>query len=282
MMVTYGNDLSLKRRYALAEANRAYNLLRKEEEQKLLSIAQLFNWKIRTIKIYDEAFQATIPYFAVNFVKYLKNVSIFHESRWKLVNRLIQKGDVYLTKNEVARLLAEEVRSYIEKKLDQKIDLLLSKALTDRVEKLKKLYINLQGKKYEEEMPKEIIIDAFPPCISRLYNTAFTKQHLSHIERFTLTSFLLNSGMTVENVIECFRPTSDFSEKMTRYQVEHIAGIKGSRTKYVPPKCDTLRTHGVCPGINDLCRKIRNPLNYYRRNLRMAEDKMKSKTVLRA
>lgn len=36
---------------------------------------------------------------------------------------------------------------------------------------------------------------------------------------------------------------ADYSERMTRYQVEHIAGEKGSRTRYIPPKCDTLQAH---------------------------------------
>ena len=63
----------------------------------------------------------------------------------------------------------------------------------------------------------------------------------------------------------------DFNERLTRYQVEHIAGGRGSRTKYIPPRCDTLRTHGVCPSMDDICREVRHPLAYYRRKLRVAE-----------
>jgi DNA primase large subunit len=269
MIVAYLNNSSLKRRYALAEAKRASNLLKQEDEQKLLFVAELFDWKIKSVKIYDESIQATIPNFLVNFVRYLKNTSIFHESKWKLVNRTLQNGEVYLRKNEVARLLSEEVRRYVERKLDQKIDFVLSDTITARADKLKKLYDSLMGKKHEDEMPKETIVDAFPPCINRLYNTALAKQHLSHIERFTLTSFLINSGVPVENVIEFFRPTSDFSEKMTRYQVEHIAGRKGSRTKYKPPKCETLRTHNVCFNMDEICRQIHNPITYYKKKLRI-------------
>jgi len=75
--------------------------------------------------------------------------------------------------------------------------------------------------------------------------------------------------MTVESVIDLFRSLSDFNERMTRYQVEHIAGGRGSRTKYIPPRCDTLRTHGVCPGMDDICKTIRHPLGYYRRKMRV-------------
>ena len=75
--------------------------------------------------------------------------------------------------------------------------------------------------------------------------------------------------MTVESVIDLFRALSDFNERMTRYQVEHIAGGRGSRTKYIPPRCDTLRTHGVCPGMDEICKTIRHPLGYYRRKIRV-------------
>jgi DNA primase large subunit len=69
-------------------------------------------------------------------------------------------------------------------------------------------------------------------------------------------------------VIELFKNFSDYSERMTRYQVEHIAGEKGSRTRYTPPRCDTLQTHGVCTNPDEMCQRIRHPLSYYRRKLK--------------
>lgn len=269
MMVASSNDKSLKRRYALAEAKRAYALLQQEDRKKLVAVGRLFKWKIKPTENYIDNLEATISGFSLDFISYLKNATVFHESKWKLVNRNMLRGEVFLTSNEVARLISEEVRANIEEKLDLKIDIGLPLTLIDKVEKLKHLYNSLR-KIHEEKMPKEVMIDAFPPCINKLYNTALTKQHLSHIERFTLTSFLLNSGMTIENVIECFRPTSDFREKMTRYQVEHIAGGKGSRTKYNPPSCSTLRTHRICPGGDEICQKVRHPLGYYREKYRVA------------
>jgi len=74
--------------------------------------------------------------------------------------------------------------------------------------------------------------------------------------------------MTVDDVIDLFRSISDFDERMTRYQVEHIAGARGSRTKYIPPRCDTLRTHGICPTTDKICKGICHPLAYYRRKLK--------------
>jgi DNA primase large subunit len=141
-------------------------------------------------------------------------------------------------------------------------------AINEMADKIKKLAIEKIGEAEMEGLPRTMVQDAFPPCVDVLYQAFTSGRHLSHVGRFTLTSFLINVGMSPEKVIELFRNFSDFNERMTRYQVEHIAGEKGSRTRYVPPQCDTLKTHGVCPGPNELCQRVRHPLAYYRRKLK--------------
>ena len=274
-MVTSTNDKLLKRRYSLAEAKRAYNLLRQENEEKITAIAKKLGLRTKPAKTYNENSRITSSGFYLNFIDYLKGASIFHERKWKLVNRTMQHGEVQVTKDEAARLTAEQIQAHMEEKLgaktDLKIDLTLPQSVVNRTEKLKQLHLTLR-KVQEEEMPKETAVDAFPPCVQKLYKTASDKGHLSHIERFTLTSFLLNAGMPIENVVECFRPASDFSEKMTRYQVEHIAGGRGTGEKYIPPKCDTLRTHGICTGGDEICEspwRPLHPLQYYRKKTRL-------------
>jgi DNA primase large subunit len=275
MMAISTNDKLLKRRYALAEAKRAYNLLRQENEEKITAIAKKLGLRTKPAKTYNENSRITSSGFYLDFIDYLKGAGIFHERKWKLVNRTMQHGEVQVTKDEAARLTAEQIRAHMEEKLgaktDLKIDLTLPQDVVNRTEKLKQLHSTLR-KVQEEEMPKETVIDAFPPCVQKLYKTALDKGHLSHIERFTLTSFLLNAGMPVENVVECFRPASDFSEKMTRYQVEHIAGGRGAGEKYVPPKCDTLRTHGICTGGDEICEKTWRPLQYYQKKIRLLKS----------
>jgi DNA primase large subunit len=268
MMIIYLKDKLLKKRYALAEAKRAYHLLRQENEEKITTIAKRFNLSTKQVNTYIKNLETTSSGFYLDFANYLKNTGIFHERKWKLVNRTMQHGEVQVTKDEVARLVAEEIRAHMEEKLDVMTDLELPQDVVDRIEKLRQRHLALR-KMQEEEMPKETVVDAFPPCVQKLYKTALEKGHLSHIERFTLTSFLLNAGMPVEKVVECFRPASDFSEKMTRYQVEHIAGGRGAGQKYVPPKCDTLRTHGICTGGDEICERAWRPLRYYQRKIRL-------------
>jgi DNA primase large subunit len=266
MMVAATADSLIKSRYALAEAKRASELLEDERKEKVMEIATIFNWKLRIV---DGDINAPPYDFALSFPDFLKNATGFHDKKWKLVNRLLFNGEVYLTKHEISRLLEEEVRRYVEGKLDTKV-VSLPQSIMNRVNLLKQLAIAKRGEIRREEIPKDVIIAAFPPCIKGLYNTMASGRPVSHIGRFALTSFLVNIGMSVEDVVNFFRSISDFDERMTRYQVEHIAGVRGSRTKYIPPRCDTLRTHGICHIPDEICKSVRHPLAYYRK---------KSKTI---
>jgi DNA primase large subunit len=253
----------IKKRYAVAEAKKAFNDLKLEPKERILAISQNFGWKIATIDDIKIA-----PYeFTLNFADYLRNTAHLRDKRWKLVNRLLSDGNVYITRGEAARLLSEEVRRYIEKRLEAR-GAKFPTEIVEIAEKIKKLSIEKVGAAEIEGLPKTIVNEAFPPCIKSLYEAITVGRHLSHVGRFTLTSFLVNIGMSPENVIDLFRNFSDFNERMTHYQVEHIAGERGSRTRYIPPKCETLQTHGVCVNPDEICQTIRHPLSYYRKKLR--------------
>lgn len=278
LMVAASKNTHLKRRYALAEARKVYRLLSKENSaEKMAAIARNFNWNMRISDL-----SKPLAYdFTLSFACYLKNASIIQHEKWKLANRLMVNGGVYVTKHEAARLLQEEVRRYVEERLKLDVDT-LPQNVAERVEKLTRLFIETRGKMESEEMPTEVVPDAFPPCIRQLQKNALTGSHLSHIGRFTLTSFLVNTGMSVDAVVDCFRTASDFNERMTRYQAEHIAGVRGSRTRYIPPKCQTLRTHGVCQEMDDVCRTIYHPLRYYKEKLRKRKNPAPEQAVQRA
>jgi DNA primase large subunit len=237
--------------------------MRLESKEKVMEIAENFDWNLTANS------RAEIPCeFSLSFVDYIGNTTHLRDKKWKLVNRLLRGGNVYLTRNEATRLLSEEVRKHIEKRLDVKKPPNFPAAINEIADKIKKLAIEKIGEAEMEGLPRIMVQEAFPPCVDVLYQAFTSGRHLSHVGRFTLTSFLINVGMSPEKVIELFRNFSDFNERMTRYQVEHIAGEKGSRTRYVPPQCDTLKTHGVCLGPNELCQRVRHPLAYYRRKLK--------------
>ncbi len=269
MLVAATEDSLVKSRFSLAEAKRASELLKDEKKEKLLDVANNFNWNIRLVE------DVKLPHyvFAVRFPVFLKNATGFHDKNWKLVNHLLIDGEVYLTKREVSRLLEEEVRRYIEGKVDTKIKH-LPQSINARVNQLRQHAAGKREKIQIEDMPKRVVIEAFPSCIKSVYDRVAAGRPASHIGRFALTSFLLNIGMTVEDVFKFFRSVSDFNERMTRYQVEHIAGTRGSGIKYIPPNCSTLRTHGICMSPEDECTGAVNPLVCYKRKLNnLSEEK---------
>jgi DNA primase large subunit len=266
LLVVATEESFIKSRYALAEAKRASTLLDDEPKEKLLEIANNFDWPIRIVE--DSNLE---PYvFAVRFPVFLKNTTssaVVHDNRWKLVNHLMIDGDVYLTKNEVSRLLEEEIRKYVEGRLDTKVSSLPS-GIMARVNRLMQIAAEKQEQIRLQRMPDRVVLEAFPSCIKGVYNRISAGRPASHLGRFALTSFMLSVGMSSEDVFQFFRSVSDFNERMTRYQVEHIAGGRGSGTKYTPPNCSTLRTHGICVSPEPECRGAVNPLVCYKRKLK--------------
>jgi DNA primase large subunit len=105
---------------------------------------------------------------------------------------------------------------------------------------------------------------SLPPCIAQILAKIGNGEDISHVENFTVAAYLLNTGHSVDEVIKVFRNKSDFNERIARYQVEHIAGLKGSRTRYRPPSCAKMRTYGLCIEDGGRCpRGIRNPLDHH-------------------
>jgi len=64
----------------------------------------------------------------------------------------------------------------------------------------------------------------------------------------------------VEDLVNLFKTVADFDEKKTRYQVEHIAGLRGGHKFYMPPSCQEMNSLGLCP--TNLGCGVKNPLNY--------------------
>ena len=256
----------IKKRYALAEAKQASADLALETKARILKIARDFDWQIKLSA--NEGGDSPLE-FTVNFTDYLRNAAHLHDKKWKLTNSILSHGNIYLNKKDVARLLEEEVRKRVEKRLDIKLPK-YPPELVEVAERVKKLASDVIGQMETDDLPKIVVQAAFPPCINAIYQAASTNHHLSHMERFTLTSFLFNIGMSPEKISELYKTFSDYNERLTLYQIEHIAGERGSGTHYIPPQCSVLQTHGVCKNKDDLCRRIYHPLAYYKRKQKLA------------
>lgn len=265
LLVSVIGDPFLNRRYANAEGKRASRLLEKESDAKLLLLAtDSFKWR----SLVNPDGDADRHPLLIHFADYLRNAAGFHEGRWKLVNRVLKDGYVRITKADAARLLEVEVENAIRERLSSRIEFTLPEPVRLRVDELRQLVELNRSRMGGEALPKEVIIEAFPPCIRSAYEGMLSGRRASHMERFALTSFLVNIGMDLEDIIKLFTSVSDFDEELTRYQVMHIAGQTGGRTRYTSPTCSTLRTHGICLNPDTLCKGLKHPLVYYRRRLK--------------
>jgi DNA primase large subunit len=266
LYATGTGDRHLIERYALFEAVQINRYLGEEKrEDVILEIAKAFGWKIQ---ISEEKPRAIL----IHFAKYLENVSkgrLFHDSKWKLVNRALDKGWVRVNSQEVARLLQEEVKKRIEDSAQQELTKIPEDIQKDIAE-IKAEFLKRRPQLEELDQLIHAQESEYPPCISDLMTRAAKGQHLSHVERFTLVTYLLRQGISVDSVVSLFSNVSDFKEDKTRYQVEHLAGERGGRTEpYMPYNCATLQTHGICKKPADpICYTIKNPLTYHLRKPR--------------
>lgn len=266
MFISALGEKFLDRRYALAEAVRAHELLNNESAARIARMARMeFEWNLR---LTEERLDGRLYRFELHFNNFLRNAATFREPKWKLANRLLRDGYVLITKPEAARLLQEEVYRRIYVLFSKHVKLSLSEPLQTRVDKLVKMFEENRSRITGRDLPTEVQTEAFPPCMRNAFEGLMAGRRASHMERFALTSFLINVGMDTDKIVELFVSVTDFDEQFTRYQIEHIAGLRGSRTRYTPPTCSTLRTHGICHNPDWLCKRVKHPLTYYRIKIR--------------
>jgi DNA primase large subunit len=260
-------DRRLLERFSLFEAQRINAHLREEKrEDVLLEIAKALKWNIN----YDK--NGNILVFFNNYLESTSKGRLTHVSKWKLVNRALDEGWVHVTREELGRLLQEDIKKRIENLAKQEL-INVPQEIKEDIEIIKKEFIEKMPEIEEYDQVIKAQESEYPPCITYLMKRATKGEHLSHTERFTFVTYLLHQGVSVDSIVLLFSHVSDFKESKTRYQVENLAGMTGGRTQpYTTYNCDTLQTHGVCKNPTDpICRKIRNPLTYHLRKKNKSE-----------
>jgi len=254
-MVSAINDPQLKSVYALSEAKAAYSNLREEDPKTVLAIS-------RELGIKAEPIPGTISDFNLNLADYLRYATNFHQKKWKPVNRTLRHGMVQVAQQELARILQEAIQRHIYQKAAARIEVEdFPEQVIAEIEAIKRRW----GKIRETMGFRASSVDDKanrPPCVMRMVARLEKGEHLSHPERFALTTYLANSGRTIDEILSLYSASPDFNPARTEYQVRHLAGQMGSRTKYKPPKCATMKTQGICPDGDEVCERIRHPLQY--------------------
>ena len=246
-LIISNTDDFIRRRFAVREARRYRELLKHEDSEFLKFLAEDFGIKVIVNGLYR-----------VELTDYLKGAVKIKSDDWKLVNRELVNGFVLLKKDEFIRLLEEFIKDRLQEVVPIKYN----------------VNIGVEIKKFDtEKLP--IDVDCFPNCMKKIIADLNSGVNVPHSGRFAIASFLLNIGFDVDRVVEVFRNAPDFDEEKTRYQVEHIAGMRGKGEEYTCPNCDTMKSWGLCGwdcGVN-------HPIKFYKRclNERRRRSKRSSK-----
>jgi DNA primase large subunit len=255
MLVACVDDQLFTRRYALAEAKAAYTFMRNENPDFLLEFGEDFG----ILADFQDS------YFNMHFTDYIRFSNSLKDPSWKLTNRQLRAGKIKITREEFARLLEEAVRERIEQSFPiPEIPPEVSSFCAPYVAEIKEQF-EVQKKKFGATDFGAVEPELFPPCIAHALANVQGGVNLAHSMRFAMTSFLLNVGMSVDEILNLFNISPDFDAEKTLYQIEHIAGATGNA--YKPPACDTMRTYGNCVGKDRLCEKISHPLGYYEKKV---------------
>lgn len=243
---------TLIRRFSLAEARRAEKFL----QQDLRSGKDKKNLDLPT-KIIQELFGVTVKVendeFVIQIPDYLQRAVHFHEKEWKLVNRRVAHGFVYLTAHETVRLIRAELGQYINSKIHSVTVPQIPENLQSRVQDLVAL-----SKKFSDSV---VFSSEYAPCVKHAIEVLEKGENLPHSGRFLLATYLLAKGQTVDQIAPLFKNAPDFNERVTRYQLEHISGSTGRGTKYQCPSCEKLRSENLCFAIPE-CDGIINPIKF--------------------
>jgi len=243
---------TLIKRFSLAEARRAEKYLEKD----LANITDESKKEL-AIRIIDDLFSIQIKklddYFIIPISNYLTHSINFHEREWKLINRHVENGYVFLTPHETVRLIRKELGNYINSKIINAKTPSMIPGFEDQVSKL----INL-SKKF---VIHSVTTGEYPPCIKHAIDVLEKGENLPHSGRFMLATFLLSRNQSVEQIAPLFKNAPDYNEKVTLYQLNHLAGSSGSGTQYSCPSCEKLKTQNLCFAIPE-CNNIFNPLQF--------------------
>ncbi len=243
---------TLINRFSLAEARRAEKFLEKDlignldktsEELAIKIIRDIFSVSVKKIK----------NYFVIPIPDYLRHAINFHELEWKLVNRRVENGMVFLTPHETVRLIRKELGGYIGSRIRSANTPSMHKGFEDKVNKLVGL-----AKKFTVSAT---VSTEYPPCIKHAIDVLENGENLSHSGRFMLATFLLGRGQPIDKIALLFKNAPDYNEKVTRYQINQIAGETGSNTKYSCPSCEKIKSNDLCFAIPE-CDNIINPIQF--------------------
>jgi DNA primase large subunit len=205
-------------------------------------------------KVNVEISESNNQSFKVKVTDYLIRAAQFHEQEWKLINRVVHKGFVYLDADETVRLIRSELTQLIYNKVK-------SMPISDPPKAIRTKADELRAKFGTQFRFRRQATKDYPPCITHALESMNKGENLPHSARLMLATYALGIGKNIDEIIDLFRNAPDYNERVTRYQIEHLAGLKGSHIRYSVPSCVKLLNQNLCYATDD-CRGLTNPIQF--------------------
>jgi len=246
-------DPQFVKRYAISEAKKADERLRKEEIPFITNVAEEFGLQVAQE---DRGL-------AVDFADFLRFSATMRNKDWKLVNQRMVRGKVLVTKIRLVRLIQQMLTDKISSELPLEVNETILSTFTTDIDEIKRV-LEEKREQYKAKGMGRLSIVRFPPCMRKLLNMIQSGENVPHTGRFALVAFLHTLGMDSEEILETFSSAPDFDPSKSKYQIDHITG-EISGTEYTPPECSTMKSYGICFDPDELCRRIKHPLSYYRK-----------------
>lgn len=225
LILGYMRNRFITNKFAVAEAKRASSYLNQADKETIIRLEKQLNIYTTPLK---GSFQVPLPTY-ISFAPM--------EPHYRLVNRRLQNGKVFINSSERLRLLEEAIHFHIRK---VKAVYKAPETVKNAADKLKKLLPKV------EIQPIDIKPGDYPPCVRQLLDDLKRHENLPHHARLYLAIYLLRVGMPAEQVVSLYSNLPDFSERTTRYQIEHA-----KKRGYAVPKCATIKSWGiVCESCN--------------------------------
>ncbi len=168
---------------------------------------------------------------------------------YALIHQRLDGGTITLTKSKMIRVIEEASKASILQgmPIDKKI---LPKEVVSAARTIK---VNVELGETKMVNVKE---SEYPPCIRKILFDLKKGVNLPHQARWVMAVYLLNVGVTPDEIKKLFITAPDYSEHVTSYQVDFLA-----KNNYKMLTCATMRGYALC--IAD-CR-CGTPLKYGKR-----------------
>jgi DNA primase large subunit len=247
----------LAAKFSLAEATRAERLLAQESDPQV--IHEVFR-KVADLSVEPSELEVGGKRydFRMPLVEFLRRAPKLHADKWRLINQVVTDGYVHLMRADLVRLFREEIAHQVQQKLRSVSAPRLPATLDLAVREI----VAATPPPPPSAFAWRRSPDQYPPCIVHILDTMKRGENVAHFGRFLHATYLLTVGLTVDEVLAQYRASPDFNERIARYQIEHLAGLRGGRRKYRVPNCRTVISHGMCFRHPTYCYNIVTPLQY--------------------